>query len=110
MVLGQVLGTLAGTDDLEARRPRPVHQLADEGGLVAVGQRVHYPGLPRAAGEEGPHQGIGLDVDHDEVSAMIETPKRVMDAHSRITGRLYDHLDAICGDHRFDVFRDVCGA
>jgi hypothetical protein len=41
---------------------------------------------------------------------MIETPKRVMDARSRITGRLHDHVNAISGDHRFDVFRDVCGA
>ena len=41
---------------------------------------------------------------------MIETAKRVMDAHYRIAGRLYDHVDAISVDHRFGVFRDVCGA
>ena len=55
LVVGrQVLGALARADDLEAAQPRPLHQLADQRGLVAVGERVDDAGgLRRAARAAG---------------------------------------------------------
>jgi hypothetical protein len=104
VVLGEILGTLASAHDLEARRSCPVHHLAYDGGLVAVGQRVNHPGFLGAPCEEGSHQGVGLDVDHDHVATVAERQQRVADTRRWRTGGLHRHVNILhqgLGDDKY---------
>jgi len=61
VVRGQILRALAGGNDLEARRAAPVDQLADQGRLVAVRERVDDSRLPRTQRQQRPGQCVGFD-------------------------------------------------
>src|SRR5688500_4921565 len=98
VVGGQVLGPLAGGRDLEARGARPVHQLADQRGLVAVRQRVDDTGFARAPGEQRTREAVRLHVHHHDVLAVRAAGERVPDAGGRAAGRVDDDLDGIGGD------------
>ena len=104
---GEVLGALAGADDLEAAHPRPLHELADQRRLVAVGQRVDDAGCLGPAREQRADEGVGLDVDHDDVPAGRDRPQRVIDSRRRIPRRLDHDLDASCGDQRRGIRRSA---
>ena len=108
--VGEVARALAGRDDLEAAGPRPVDLFADQRRLIAVGQRIDHAGLFGPAGEQGAGQGVGFDVDHDDVLAGIDAEKRVADAGGGIAGGVDDDLDAAGRDHRRGVVADVGAA
>ena len=88
-----VARALAGRDDLEAAGARPVDVLADQRRLVAPGEAVDHAGGLRLARQQRPGQRVGLDVDHDDVLAVLDGLQRVDDAGLRDAGRLDDHLD-----------------
>ena len=89
----QVLGALAGGDDLEPAGARPIDQLAGQRRLVAIGQRIDDALRPRLLGQQRPGQHIGLDIDHDDVLAGGDRGPGMDDAGRRAAGRLDDHLD-----------------
>ncbi|MNQ76383.1 hypothetical protein D3C85_912200 [compost metagenome] len=94
----QILGALAGRHDLEAAGARPVDHFADQGGLVAVGQRIHDACFARAARQQRPGQGIGFHVDHDDVLAVFAAGQHVGDAGGGLPGGVDDDVDLGAGD------------
>ena len=90
---GQVLGALAGGDDLEAAGARPVDLLGDQRRLVAIGHRIDDAPLARLPGEQRPGQHVGLDIDHDDRRAGLDRGERMGDAGGRIAGRLDHDVD-----------------
>ena len=93
VIARQVLGALAGSDDLEAAGARPVDHLADQGRLVAVSHGIDHAGLPAALGQERPRQHVGLDVDHDDVLAVLGGGQGVGDARGRVAGGVDHDVD-----------------
>ena len=80
VILRQILGALARSHHLETRCAAPVHHLAHQRRLVAVGQRVHDARLARLACQQWPGQGIGLDVDHHDVLLRVTAGQHMRDA------------------------------
>ena len=100
VIVRLVARALAGRDHLEAAGARPVDVLADQRRLVAPGEAVdHARGLGLAR-EQRAGERIGLDVDHDDVLAVLDRFDRVDDAGLGDAGRLDDHLDAGMRDQR----------
>ena len=89
----EILGAFACGDHLESGRAGPIDQLADERGLIAVGERVDNAGLSRAARKQRACEGIGLDVYHHDMPAMLAAGQHVANAGRRISRRLHDDFD-----------------
>ena len=107
MELRQVLGALAGGDDGEAAGARPVDQLGDQRRLVAIGHRIDRPRRPRALGERRPGEHVRLDIDHDDVLAVLDRRQRMADAGGRVAGDLDHHLDIVARDCRDAVVGEL---
>ena len=95
-----VLGTLAGGDDLEPGRVRPVDQLDDQRRLVAIGHAVDDVAVPGTGCQCRAAQHVGLDIDHEHVPAPLDRGQSVHRALERVARRLDDQLDRIIGDQR----------
>ena len=91
----QVLRALARRHHLEAADARPLHHLAGEGGLVAVGHGVDDPGVARLRRQQRSCQHVGFHVHHHDVLAGREGGAGVGDAGRRVACRLHDHIDVI---------------
>jgi hypothetical protein len=102
----QPLVPTPGGDDREARRARPVDEIADERRLVAVGEAVHDARLLRLLREERAAERVGLHGHHHHVLAVPERGERVLDRRDRIAGRLDHDLDLRIGDELLPVVRD----
>ncbi len=76
----EILRALAGGDDAEAGRLRPVHHFADERRLIAVGQRVDHARLPRAIRKQRARQHVGFHRDVDDMTAGSNAASDVTDA------------------------------
>ena len=88
-----VARALAGGDHGEAAGAGPVDMLANERGLIAPCQAVdHARGLGLAR-EQRPRERVRLDVDHDDVLAVVDRSESMADAGGRNAGRFDDHLD-----------------
>ena len=98
-----MLRALAGADDLEAAQARPLDELADQRGLIAVGERVDDAGRPGATGEQWPDERIRLHVDHHDVPAGLDRAQGMVDARRRIPRRLDHDLHARRGDQPVGV-------
>ena len=93
-----VARALAGGDHREAASARPVDMLADQRGLIAPRQAVdHTRGLGLAR-EQRTRERVRLDIDHDDVLAVVDRSQSMADAGRRNAGRLDDHLDLGKGD------------
>ena len=95
-----MLRALAGAHDLEAAQPRPLHELADQRRLVAVGERVDDARGLGPPCQQRADERVGLDVDHHDVPPRLDRQERVLDAGRRIAGRLDHDVDAGRGDQR----------
>ena len=100
----QVLGALAGADNLEPAGARPVDQLHDQGRLIAVGQGIGRC-RPRPRGEPAaaPASTSASHVDHDHVPAGGDAGQRVAHTGDRIAGRLDHHLGIAMAEHAVRV-------
>ena len=107
MVVRLVARALARRDHLEARGARPVDVLANQRRLIAPGEAVdHARGLGLAR-EQGTRDRVGLDVDHDDVLAVLDGFQRMDDAGLGDAGGFDDHLDAGMCDEGFGIGGDV---
>ena len=98
VVGGQVLRALARRHHLEAAHARPLHHLAGEGGLVAVGHGVDDAGVAGFRRQQRPGQHVGLDVHHHDVLAARECGAGVGDAGRGVARRF--HHDVHVGGAR----------
>ncbi len=105
-VLRQPLVPAPGGDDVEPRSACPVHQVADDRRLVAVGEAVHHARLPRALGEDRAAKGVGFHRDHHHVLAVPESGERVLHPRHRVAGRLDDDVHLRIRDQLLPVIRD----
>ena len=94
----------------KARRARPVHQVADDRGLVAVGQAVHHARLRGLLRQQRPAVGVGLDRHHHHVLAVGERRQRVLDRGHRVAGGLDHDVDRRMRHQRLPVLRNVGAA
>ena len=101
VVRRQVLGALARRHHVEAAHPRPLHHLAGERGLVAVGHGVDDPRIARLRREQRTREHVGLDVDHHDVPAGRERGAGVGDPGRGVAGGLHHHVDVV-GSHRVE--------
>ena len=93
MIGRQILGSLAGGDDLETAGAAPIDQLAGQRRLVAIGEGIDDVPRPRLLGEQWPGQHIGFDIDHDDVLVGCDRCARMGNARRRTAGRLDNDLD-----------------
>ena len=105
-----VARALAGADHFEAGGARPVDMLADQGRLVAPGQRIDDARRLGLARQQGAGDGIGFHIDHDDVLAVLDGGERVMNTGAGHAGRLDNDLDTRIGDHRLGIGGDESGA
>ena len=77
VVLGQVLGPLAGANNLETGGAGPVNHLSDERRLVTVSHGVDNASLLGTAGQQRASQYVGLHVDHDNVLLVLAAQQSV---------------------------------
>ncbi|KAG1244689.1 hypothetical protein G6F65_021656 [Rhizopus arrhizus] len=98
MEFRQVLGAFARRHHFKAGGTRPVHHFADQGRLVAVGQRIHDARLARAARQQRAGQRVRFDVDHDDVFAVFAAGQHVADAGCGLAGGVDDDVDVGAGD------------
>jgi len=103
----QPLVAASRRDHAESGRARPVHQIADERWLIAVGKAVDDARLSRALREQRPAEGIGLHGDHDHVLAVAESRERMLHRRYRIAGGLDHDVDRGMRHERLPIFRDV---
>jgi hypothetical protein len=73
----------AGGHHRKAAGARPVHQVADQRRLVAEGQAVHHAGLGGTARQQRPAERVGLHRDVDDMLALREGPRHVVDRMHR---------------------------
>ena len=99
VVIGrQILCALAGGDDAETRRARPVHHFGGQRRLIAIGQRIDHAGLARFLGEQGAGQHVGLDIDHHDMLARRNRRAGMPDADGGIAGRFHHDVHRAAGD------------
>ena len=103
----QPLVAAARGDDREAGGARPVDQVADQRRLVAEGEAVDDAGLGRLARQQRAAERVGLDRDVDDVLAVREAPRGVLDRGDRMAGALDDDVDRRMRDQRLPVVADV---
>ena len=103
----QPLVTATGRDDAESGGSRPIHQIADQRGLVAVGEAVDHARFRRLAREQRAAERIGLDRDVDDVLAVAERGKAMLDRRRRVAGAFDHDVDARMRDQLLPVVADV---
>jgi len=103
----QIARPLAGADHGKARRPGPVHHLTNQGRLVAIGEAVDKACFRRTLGKKRPDQNIRLDIDHDQMTAMLDGGKGMARAGSGITGSLDQHIQAVGSDQSHAVIGEM---
>ncbi len=99
-----------GRDDAEAGGAGPIHQIANQRRLVAVGQAVDYAGFRRPAREQWPAHRIRFHGDHDDMLAMPECGECVFDCGDRVAGCLDDDVDQRMCHERLPVVAHMCEA
>ncbi len=83
---------------------------ANQRRLIAPGERVNDAGRLGTARQQRPRHRVGLDIDHDDMLAVLDCFERVMDAGARHAGRFDDHFDARVGNQGLGVGGDECRA
>ena len=102
---------LAGADHVEAAGARPVDMFGDERRLIAPGEAVDDARLFGAARKQRPGDDIGLDIDHNDVLAVVDGREAVADADLRVAGRVDGHVERGMRDQRGRVVADMgCAA
>ena len=81
--------------------------VGDQRRLVAPGERIDHAGRFRLAGQDRAGDGVGLDIDHDDVLAVLDRFQREADAGAGIARRLDDDLDSGMGDQRVGIVGDM---
>ena len=94
-------------DHRKSRRARPIDEIADDRGLVAVGEAVHDSRFPGFFREQGPAEGIRLDRHHHDMLAVSKGGEGMFDRRDRIPGGFDDDLHGRVRDERAPVLRDV---
>ena len=110
VVLGQILGPLARGHDLKACRPRPIDHLADQRGLIAIGERIHDSRFARAARQQGAGKCIRFHVHHHDVLAMLAAGQHMGDPRRGAAGGIDHDIDLGCGNHCRRVVGQACAA
>ena len=90
---------LPAATTVEARGARPVDELADERGLVAVGERIDDARVGRAPREQRAGERVGLDVHHHDVRAGVDRGQGMRNPRGRVSRGLYDDLDRTLAQH-----------
>ena len=103
MELGQVTRPLAGGDDIKAAGTSPVHLLANQCRLVAIGQGIDDAGLLRPLRQQRSGQGIGLDVDHYQMAPVFAARRMMANTRRRVAAGIDDDIDAVGGDQEVGV-------
>ena len=85
---------LAGRDDLEAERLSETDEFDRRRRLVSGRASVDDAGLARLFLEEAADRDVGLDVQHDDVLAVLHRVKREERADIRVAGGVDNHVDA----------------
>ena len=94
LVIGRVIArALPRRDDIEAVGARPIHLLADHGGLITPGERVNHPGRLGLTRQQRPGHRIGFHIHHHDMLAILDAHLRETDTSARIARRLDYHLD-----------------
>ena len=108
----QPLVAAARGDDAEAGGARPVDQVADERGLIAVGEAVdHARLLPPSARAADRRTASASTVTMTTCLPVAERGERVLDRRDRIAGGLDHDVDRGMRDQRLPVVADsACGA
>ncbi len=75
----------------------PIHQLAHRCWLVAIGHRIDDPLFLCLLGQDRSAHHIGLDVDHDDILAVLDRHQRMAHTGQRVACRLNDAFDALEG-------------
>ena len=95
----------AGSHHRKTAGSCPVHQVANQGGLVAKRQRIHHPSLSCAAGEQGTTKRIGLHGHVDDMLAMRKRFQTVVDGCNRMPRAFHHHVNRWMRDDGFPVVR-----
>ncbi len=103
----QPLVAASRSDDRETRGTRPIHEIADECGLVAVREAVHHARFLRLAREDRAAERVRLDRDHHHVLAVTERGERMLDCGRRVAGGLDDDIDSRMRDERLPVIAEM---
>jgi len=96
-VLRQELGAFPGGDDAKTAGARPVDQLTDQCGLIAVGHRVDDAGPLGFVLQDRPDDDVGFDRDHDDVMPMLDRAERVQRPRFDKARRFNDDIHVACG-------------
>jgi hypothetical protein len=91
----------------KAAGARPVHQIADQGRLVAKGQRIHHAGSCCLAGQQRAAEGIGLDGHIHHMLAVGKGFQAMVYRRNRVAGAFHDDIDRRVADQRLPVVADV---
>ena len=106
--LGQVARPLPRRDHLEACADRPVVQLVDVAGLVAVDEAVDDARLVGHPLQQVAHQHVGLYRDVDDVPVVHDRLVDVARARIGVARRLHHYVDLrVDGDARISGHDDV---
>ena len=109
--LQRVVLALAGGDDVEAEAPGKADDLQRAGRLVAGGTGIDDAGLARLLLEEAADGDVGLDVEHDDMLAVLHHFEREQRADVGVACRVDDDVDAAGGGQRMQILghRDLAG-
>ena len=99
----QPFATKASYHNRKAAGARPVHQLADQGRLVAKGQRINDTGLGRLARQQRAAKRIRFHRDVDHMLPMRKGLQAVLDRCDRVAGAFHTDVDLRVRDHRMPV-------
>ena len=110
MIRGKIFGAFAGGDHFKAGGARPVDHFADQGRLIAIGERVDDAGLRRAPREQGAGERVGFHVDHHDVLAVFAAGKCMAYAGRGAASGVDGDFDCIGFDDCQRVVGDESGA
>ena len=85
-------GALAGGDQLESQRPRPVAELGGQGRLVSIGHAVKHARPVGHPFQQGPHQDVGFHRHHDQVLLLLDGCIAVGGADLGDAGGFHHHV------------------
>ena len=103
----QPLVAAPGGGDVEARRPRPVHEIADQRRLITIGEAVHDGSFAGVAREQRPAHRVGFHRHHDDMLAMPEGRECVLDRSDRIARGFDDDVDQRMRNERLPILADM---
>ena len=70
--------------------------------IRAPPQRLGSPGRV----EDVPGQGVGLDIDHDDMAAIFDGPKRKANTGCGTSGGINNDFKPVCGDQGIGILGD----